>query len=359
MSDNSIGERLKITVFGQSHAPAIGVVMEGYPSGRKIDWAQVEAFMRRRAPGENAWSTPRRETDTPRILSGLNEKGETCGAPICAVIENQDSRSRDYSSLLHFPRPGHADFAALLKYGESWDARGGGQFSGRLTAPICFAGALCLQFLRERGVMISAHIARIGGIEDDRPDCLRPALPLYAPGQFPVINQGKGEAMKAEIEAARQAEDSVGGAVRCVAAGLPGGLGGPLFGGLEGRLSLGLFGIPAVKAVEFGDGLAAACSRGSQNNDAFCTEDGAVRTRTNHQGGILGGITTGMPLHFTVYFKPTPSIGRAQTSVRLPQGGEEEMRITGRHDPCVVPRAVPVVEAMTAVILTDMLLAGA
>ncbi|MBQ2978443.1 MAG: chorismate synthase [Clostridia bacterium] len=359
MSDNSIGEKLKVTVFGQSHAPGIGAVIEGYPSGRQIDWDQVSAFMARRAPGQNAWSTTRKEADVPQILSGLNEKGETCGAPICALIENQNTRSKDYSSLLHTPRPGHADYAAHLKYGESWDVRGGGQFSGRLTAPICFAGALCMQLLKEKGIEISAHIARIGSIQDDRPDCLDPAMPLYPADRFPVINPEKGEAMKAEIEAARQKGDSVGGAIRCVVTGVPGGLGGPMFGGLEGRLSLGLFGIPAVKAVEFGDGLAAASGHGSEFNDSFCAEDGKIGTRTNHQGGIQGGISNGMPLHFTVYFKPTPSIACAQRSVYLPTGEEKELIIQGRHDPCVVPRAVPVVEAMAAMILTDMILQGA
>lgn len=359
MPDNVIGNRLRVTVFGQSHAPGIGAVVEGYPSGKAIDWDQVNAFMARRAPGQNAWSTTRKETDAPEILSGLNEQGLTCGAPICALIRNQNMRSKDYSSLKVTPRPGHADFAAYLKWGDAWDVRGGGPFSGRMTAPICFAGALCLQYLKEMGVEIFAHIAHIGGVEDDIPDLVHPQWPLYSEGAFPVLNAEQGEKMRAEIENARLAGDSIGGAVRCLITGLPGGLGGPLFAGLEGKLAAGLFGIPAVKGVEFGAGFAASASKGSENNDAFCLESGVIRTKTNHHGGILGGITTGMPLYFTVAFKPTPSIAQPQQSVNLETMEETELTIHGRHDPCVVPRAVPVVEAMAAIILMDEILQGA
>ncbi|MBE5783474.1 MAG: chorismate synthase [Clostridiales bacterium] len=359
MPGNVIGEKLKVTVFGQSHAPGIGAVVEGYPAGRRIDWDQVAAFMGRRAPGKNAWSTTRKEGDQPEVLSGLNDQGLTCGSPICAVIRNENQRSKDYSSLKNTPRPGHADFAAYLKWGEDWDVRGGGPFSGRMTAPICFAGALCLQYLKEIGIEISAHIARIGSIADESPDLLNPPMPLYEDTDFPVISGKQGEAMKAEIESARQAGDSIGGAVRCVVTGLPGGLGGPLFAGLEGKLAMGLFGIPAVKGVEFGAGFRAASARGSENNDAFCLENGKIRTASNCHGGILGGISTGMPLYFTVAFKPTPSIAMPQQTVNLETLEETELIINGRHDPCVVPRAVPVVEAVTAIILMDEILQGA
>lgn len=359
MPGNVIGEKLKVTVFGQSHAPGIGAVVEGFPAGVEIDWEALYAFMGRRAPGKNAWSTARKEGDHPEVLSGLNDQGLTCGAPICAVIRNVNQRSKDYSSLQVTPRPGHADYAAYLKWGKDWDVRGGGPFSGRMTAPLCFAGALCLQYLKGIGVEIAAHVASIGDVEDQLPDLKNPSLPFYGTDDFPAIDPEAGEKMKAAIESARQAGDSIGGAVRCVVKGLPGGLGGPLFAGLEGKLAMGLFGIPAVKGVEFGAGFAASSSKGSENNDAFCVEDGMIRTRTNRHGGILGGISTGMPLYFTVAFKPTPSISLPQQTVNLNTMEEEELSVNGRHDPCVVPRAVPVVEAVAAIILMDEILQGA
>lgn len=354
MRDNSIGDKLCVTVFGQSHGPAIGCVIEGYPAGKTLDWDEITAFMARRAPGKNAWSTPRAEADRPEIISGLNADGSTCGAPITALIHNTNTHSGDYEALKATPRPGHADYTAQVKYGGSWDGRGGGQFSGRLTAPLCFAGALCLPLLREKGVTVAAHIARIGPVHDALPDTLRPSLPLYTPGAFPVIDPERGEAMRREIENARQAADSVDGEVRCLVCGLPAGLGAPLFGGLEGALSRALFGIPAVKGVQFGD----TQTRGSQNNDPFILEEGRVRTAANHAGGVLGGITNGMPLFFSVSFKPTPSIALPQRSVNLNAMEEVSLTVQGRHDPCVVPRAVPVVEAVAAIVLTDLLLQG-
>ena len=355
MSDFSIGEKFKVTLFGQSHGPAIGCVMEGFPAGQKIDGDFVAAFMARRAPGQNAWSTPRKEADQPEILSGLNADGLTCGAPITAVIRNSNTRSGDYEALKDVPRPGHADYTARVKYGDAWDGRGGGQFSARLTAPLCFAGALAKLYLEEKGIHMAAHIARIGRIEDAKPDAVNPQLPFYASGAFPVISPEQGEAMRQEIEAARSKGDSVGGAVECFITGLPAGLGGPYFGGLEGKLSQALFGIPAVKGLRFGD----TQNFGSENNDAFCVQDGAVRTATNHCGGILGGITNGMPVYFTVDFKPTPSIALPQRSVSLKTMKETEFTVQGRHDPCVVPRAVPVVGAAAAIILLDLIVQGA
>ncbi|MBR3741565.1 MAG: chorismate synthase [Clostridia bacterium] len=355
MADFTIGDKLKVTLFGQSHGPAIGCVIDGFPVGKRIDWDAVNAFMARRAPGQNAWSTLRKEADAPEVLSGLNVDGLTCGAPIAAVIRNTNQHSGDYPDLLNVPRPGHADYAAGVKYGPAWDFRGGGQFSGRLTAPLCFAGALCLQWLVERNIQIAAHIARVGSIWDAVPDTVKPVFPLYETGAFPVIDPEKGKAMQKEIEQAKQAGDSVDGAVRCIVTGFPAGVGGPYFGGLEGKLSYALFGIPAVKGVQFGD----TQPHGSENNDAFCMENGAVSTVTNHCAGILGGISNGMPLHFTLSFKPTPSIAKAQQTVDLKEKKETALAIRGRHDPCVVPRAVPVVEAVTAIILTDLLLQGA
>lgn len=354
MPDFSIGERFKVTLFGQSHGPSVGCVMEGFPAGVAPDWDRISAFMARRAPGQDAWSTPRKEADQPEILSGLNENGQTCGAPITAVIRNGNTHSKDYEALRSTPRPGHADYTAYCKYGDAWDGRGGGQFSARLTAPLCFAGALAKQVLDEKGIAIAAHISRVGTVEDASPDPVNPAFPFYAPGAFPVIDAEKGEAMKAEIETARQRGDSVDGAVECFVTGLPAGLGGPYFGGLEGKLAQALFGIPALKGVQFGD----TRHLGSENNDAFCVENGAVRTTTNHCGGILGGITTGMPVYFTVSFKPTPSISLPQQSVNLRTMAETTLTVQGRHDPCVVPRAVPVVEAAAAIVLLDMILQG-
>ena len=352
MADFSIGDKLRVTLFGQSHGPAVGCVVDGFPAGQAIDWDAVNAFLARRAPGQNAWSTQRKESDAPEILSGLNEAGETCGAPIAALIRNADQHSRDYPDLHAVPRPGHADWAADCKYGDAWDHRGGGQFSGRLTAPLCFAGALCLQWLEKKGIRISAHIARVGPVRDAVPDAVRPVLPLYAPGAFPVIDPDRGEAMKAEIEAARQGENSVDGEVRCLVTGFPAGVGGPYFGGLEGRLSQALFGIPAVKGLCFGDPQ----MYGSENNDPYRMENGAPAAASNHSGGILGGISTGMPLIFTVSFKPTPSLARPQQTVHLKEGQNTVLALKGRHDPCVVPRAVPVVEAAAAVVLADLLL---
>ena len=355
MADFTIGDKLKITLFGQSHGPAIGCVIDGFPAGKRIDWDAVSVFMARRAPGQNAWSTPRKEADAPEILSGLGADGLTCGAPLAAVIRNTNQHSGDYPDLLNVPRPGHADYTAGIKYGPAWDYRGGGQFSGRLTAPLCFAGALCLQWLQEKNIRVAAHIARIGKVCDEVPDTAHPSFPLYEAGAFPVIDPEKGRAMQDEIEAAKAAGDSVDGAVRCVVAGFPAGVGGPYFGGLEGKMAQALFGIPAVKGVQFGD----TQPHGSENNDAFRIENGAVSTLTNHCGGILGGISGGMPLHFTVSFKPTPSIAKPQQTVDLRAMKETEMNLRGRHDPCVVPRAVPVVEAVAAIILTDLLLQGA
>ena len=358
MWDNSLGEALHVTLFGQSHAPAVGCVIEGYPAGRTIDWDMVSAFMAKRAPGQNAWSTPRKEDDAPEILSGLNEQGKTCGAPITALIRNSNVKSKDYEALRQTPRPGHADFAAWKKWGDAWDIRGGGQFSARLTAPLCFAGALAMQYLRDRGIQVGAHIARIGSVQDAEPDLLSPALPFFAPGAFPAIDPEKGEQMKKEIEAARLSQDSVGGEIRCFLLNLPAGLGGPLFAGLEGRFAQALFGIPAVKGVSFGAGFDAARMRGSENNDPYRMIGGKPVPASNRHGGILGGISTGAPLYFTVAFKPTPSIAQPQQTVNLTSFEDATLAVQGRHDPCVVPRAVPVVEAVAALVAADLLLQG-
>lgn len=355
---NTTGHKLRVTVFGQSHAQAIGCVVDGLPAGFRPDMDRLAAFMARRAPGRTAWSTPRQEADTPEILSGLVE-GETCGAPVCAVIYNGDQRSKDYGNLRRTPRPSHADYTAWVKYGESYDIRGGGQFSGRLTAPLCFAGALALQLLEKRGITIAAHIGQIGSVYDQPPDFAqvrREKLEALLARPFPVFSEDAGMAMRQEIEKARMDVDSVGGVIRCFALGLPAGIGEPMFEGVENRLAAALFGIPAVRGVSFGDGFAAAGMRGSQHNDPFVIEENTVRTRTNHAGGVLGGITTGMPLVVNVAIKPTASIGREQDTVDLKEMANTTVVVHGRHDPCIVPRATPVVEAVTALTLLDMLL---
>ena len=356
---SEFGHLLKISVFGQSHGKAIGVVVDGLPAGEAIDLAELQAFLDRRKPGKNRLSTARKESDAPTFLSGL-ENGKTCGAPLCAVIENGDQHSSDYAGLTDTPRPGHADYTAAIKWGGQADMRGGGHFSGRLTAPLCIAGGIAKQILARRGIHVGAHLSEAAGIADE-PFPLHPTAELFqeiAAKDFPVLSEGAGERMQQAILAAREALDSVGGIVECAAIGLPAGLGDPMFDGVENRLAAALFGIPAVKGVEFGAGFAAARSRGSENNDAFSVADGAVVTETNHAGGILGGITNGMPLVLRTALKPTPSIAREQKTVRLSQMEETTLAIRGRHDPCIAHRAVPVVEAVTAAVLLDLLLEG-
>lgn len=356
---SEFGHLLKISVFGQSHGKAIGVVVDGLPAGEAIDLDELQAFLDRRKPGKNRLSTARKESDAPTFLSGL-ENGKTCGAPLCAVMENGDQHSGDYAGLTDTPRPGHADYTAAVKWGGQADMRGGGHFSGRLTAPLCIAGGIAKQILARRGIHVGAHLSEVAGIADD-PFPLHPTAELFeklAAKDFPVLDDGAGERMQQAILAAREELDSVGGIVECAAIGLPAGLGDPMFDGVENRLAVALFGIPAVKGVEFGAGFAAARSRGSENNDAFSVQNGAVVTDTNHAGGILGGITNGMPILLRTAMKPTPSIARAQKTVRLSQMEEIPLEIRGRHDPCIAHRAVPVVEAVTAAVLLDLLLEG-
>lgn len=356
---SEFGHLLKISVFGQSHGKAIGVVVDGLPAGEAIDLDELQAFLDRRKPGKNRLSTARKESDAPTFLSGL-ENGKTCGAPLCAVMENGDQHSGDYAGLTDTPRPGHADYTAAVKWGGQADMRGGGHFSGRLTAPLCIAGGIAKQILARRGIHVGAHLSEVAGISD-MPLPLHPTAELFeklAAKDFPVLDDGAGERMQQAILAAREELDSVGGIVECAAIGLPAGLGDPMFDGVENRLAAALFGIPAVKGVEFGAGFAAARSRGSENNDAFSVQNGAVVTDTNHAGGILGGITNGMPILLRTAMKPTPSIARAQKTVRLSQMEEIPLEIRGRHDPCIAHRAVPVVEAVTAAVLLDLLLEG-
>ena len=352
---STYGENLKLSIFGQSHGAAIGMTLDGIPAGLPVDPDKLQVFLNRRAPGQNDWSTPRREEDQPEFVAGIVD-GFTCGAPIAAVIYNKNTRSGDYANLKDCPRPGHADYTAQIKYGGFQDAAGGGHFSGRLTAPLCIAGGLCKQWLEEMGISIGARIVSIGGVADmEGFDPLNPQLDAVRP-DFPVLTESAGQKMRETIAAARAEGDSVGGIIECAVTGVPAGIGEPMFGGVESRLAQILYGIPAVKSVEFGAGQAVGSMPGSQCNDAYTMEDGVVRTVTNHAGGILGGITSGMPVLFRCAIKPTPSISRPQQSISLSGVEEQELIVKGRHDPCIVPRAVPVVEAAAAIALYDLIL---
>lgn len=354
---STYGENLKLSIFGQSHGAGIGMTLDGIPAGLPVDTDKLQEFLNRRAPGQNDYSTPRREEDRPEFLAGLLD-GHTCGAPITALIRNTNTKSKDYSNLYDCPRPGHADYTAQIKYGGNQDVAGGGHFSGRLTAPLCIAGGMCKQWLEAMGIRIGAHLAMVGGICDG-PEMIDPIAPdLDAIGKdFPVINSQAGQKMRDAIADARAAGDSVGGVIECIVTGLPAGLGDPMFGGMESRIAQIVYGIPAIKGVDFGAGFSAAYLRGSQNNDAYCIRNGKVATQTNHAGGILGGITTGMPLIFQAAVKPTPSISLPQQSISLSRMEEVSLEIKGRHDPCIAPRAVPVVEAAAAIAIFDAVLA--
>jgi len=354
---SEFGNHLRISIFGQSHGAAIGVVADGLPAGESVNMDELARFMARRRPGKDSFSTPRQEADMPAFLSGLQDN-VTCGAPLCAVIENRDQHSADYTSLADTPRPGHADYTAWVKWGGKADMRGGGHFSGRLTAPLCVIGGIAKQILARRGVYVGAHLLSVEK-ESDVPFPSWPMSALFedvAAKSFPVLDDACGQRMRGAILSAAQAGDSVGGVVECAAIGLPAGLGDPIFDGMESRLAAVLFGIPAMKGLEFGAGFESAKLRGSVNNDPFCIRNGRIETTRNRCGGILGGITNGMPLTLRAAFKPTPSIARPQQTVRLSRMVETELVVSGRHDPCIAHRAVPVVEAAVATVLLDILL---
>lgn len=357
---STYGNAIKLSIFGQSHSAAIGCAIDGLPAGIDIDLDALQDFMARRAPGSADTSTPRKEADAVEILAGITD-GHTNGAPVAAVICNTNTRSGDYAELRRVPRPGHADFPARVKYANCHDVAGGGHFSGRLTAPLCIAGGIAKQALSQLGVHIVAHIAALGpqGVVDERLDPL-----TFSPQQrtaildhsLPCISEHAAREMREAILAARADADSIGGVIECAAYGMPAGIGDPMFDGIENRIARIAFGIPAVKGVDFGAGFAAAYLTGSENNDSYRIEHGEVRPQTNHAGGILGGITTGMPIVWQMAVKPTPSIGREQQSVDMDAGSDATLVVRGRHDPCIVPRAVPVAEAACALALLDALL---
>ncbi len=351
---STYGENLKLSIFGQSHGAAIGMTLDGVPAGFSVDFDALQAFLDRRAPGQDDWSTPRKEADQAEFLSGIVD-GYTCGAPIAAVIRNSNTRSGDYEKLRDCPRPGHADFTAEVKYGGFQDVAGGGHFSGRLTAPLCIAGGLCKQWLEETGIRIGAHIVRVGTESAEGFDPLQPQLDQVGTF-FPTLTADAAERFQSVIANAKNDGDSVGGMIQCAITGLPIGMGEPMFGGVESRIAQIIYGVPAVKSICFGDEPSSYL--GSRYNDGFIIENDDIVTATNHCGGILGGITNGMPVLFNVSFKPTPSIAKPQKTVSLSRLEETELQVTGRHDPCIVPRAVPVVEAAAAIAVMDMLLSN-
>ena len=352
------GDKIRISVFGESHGKAIGVVIDSLPPGENIDLDLVFEQMQRRAPGkDSSISTQRKESDQPVILSGMIGN-TTTGAPLCAMIENTNTVSKDYSQLKENPRPGHSDYPAYVKYNGFNDIRGGGHFSGRLTAPIVFAGSIIRQILEKKGIKIAAHISKIGNICDDRFN------PVYTDDEtinrlnissFALLDETKEEAMRKEIENAKKDSDSIGGMIECMIKGLPCGIGGPMFDSIESMISKAVFSIPAVKGIEFGKGFDLSEMRGSQSNDEYFIENGNIKTKTNNCGGILGGISNGMPIVFNTVIKPTPSISKTQNTVNLVTNENTSINIQGRHDPCIVPRAVPAIEAITAVAVINML----
>lgn len=358
MSSN-FGHNIKISIFGQSHSEAIGVCIDGLPPAEEIDLNEVISFMSRRAPGKNQFSTQRREADLPEILSGL-KNGKTCGAPLCAIIKNSNTRSGDYNNLIDIPRPSHADYPAHVKYKGANDIAGGGHFSGRLTAPLCFAGAIAKQILAKKGITIGAHISEIAGICDDPFDSVnisKDTLLHVISKDFPVVCDENGEKMKKAILDAKENSDSVGGIIECAVLGVPVGIGDPMFDGVENKIASIVFGIPAVRGIEFGAGFNAAKMRGSEHNDAYYYDkNNSIKTKTNNHGGVLGGITTGMPIIFRTAFKPTPSIAKEQDSISINKKENTKLEIHGRHDPCIVQRAVPCIEAATAVAILDMMI---
>lgn len=354
----SYGKNIKIEVFGGSHDSEIGITAKNIPAGITFDMDKLRAFMQRRAPGQSKLTTSRKESDTPVLMSGF-DGSTTNGEKIRIIIRNENSRSSDYSSLSSKPRPSHADYPAMVKSGGKADLRGGGHFSGRLTAPICALGGILKEELEKRGIFIGAHIESIGSALDYRFDPIkvnRSDFEDILSHSLPVLDEKAGERMAQVIDGARMQQDSVGGVIECAAVGIPVGVGEHIFFGMESRISSAVFSVPAVKGIEFGAGFASTDMYGSENNDTFYYDGDTVRTRSNNCGGILGGMTDGMPLIFRCAIKPTPSIGLEQDTIDLSTKQNTRIAIEGRHDPCIVPRAVPVIEAMCAIAVFDALL---
>ena len=354
---STFGQNIKLSVFGESHGEAIGCVIDGLPAGFRLDMEAIHLQMRRRAPGSDPTATPRREKDEPIILSGVLD-GCTTGAPLAMMIQNTNTKSGDYANLRRVPRPSHSDYPAFVKYGGFNDIRGGGHFSGRLTAPVVFAGAVARQLLAARGVQIGAHIRRIGAVCDkdfDLNDVPPALLKRLSESHFALIDPAREPAMRAEVERYRMEQNSIGGEVACAVTGLPVGVGSNMFDTVESKLSAALFAVPAVKGVQFGLGFGFAAENAQHVNDAYTVQDGQVRLLSNNNGGVLGGMTTGAPVVFSAAIKPTSSISAPQQSVDLDTMTPTELVVHGRHDPCIVPRAVSVIEAVTAFALLDLM----
>ena len=351
-----MGTNIELSIFGESHGQAIGIVMGNLPAGIPLDMADIKHQMKRRAPGQNIMSTPRKEKDEVHIMSGLMNN-VTTGAPLCAMIYNSDQHSKDYSLLQECMRPGHSDYPAYIKYKGFNDVRGGGHFSGRITAPIVFAGSVAKQILKQKGIVIGAHIQSIKDVYDDSfgVDISSQDIEKMLQQQYPTLNPNVFEKMQATIEEARMHQDSVGGMIECAILNVPAGLGNPFFDSIESHLSPLLFSIPAVKSVSFGLGEKITELYGHEANDCYYYADEKVKTKTNHNGGITGGISNGMPIIFKVGIKPTPSISQVQQTINVKTKENTELEITGRHDPCIVPRAVVVVESMAALGILDMI----
>ena len=351
------GNNIKLSIFGESHGNAIGINIDNLPPGFPLDMEEIMREMRRRAPGKNNLSTARKESDVPEILSGYFE-GKTTGTPLCAIIRNSDNKSKDYSKIKDVMRPGHGDYPGFVKYKGFNDYRGGGHFSGRITAPLVFAGAICKQILRKSGIEIVAHIKSIGDMEDKSfLDCDLDKLFINSLKyeEFPLIKKNLEEKMKNEILSARKEGDSVGGIIECMVLGIKAGIGSPFFDSVESTLAHLIFSVPAVKGVEFGMGFDISKMKGSKSNDEYYLKEGKVKTKTNNNGGISGGITNGMPIIFRVAIKPTPSVYKEQNSINISTMEETTLQIEGRHDPCIVQRAVPVIEGVSAVGILDLI----
>ena len=354
----TLGRWVRTEVSGASHSDRIEVTVSGLPEGETIDMDEIRAFLKRRQGGNASYTTARKEADEPFIKSGIRDEGGTAvltGEPLVAYFVNSNAKSSDYKKMRTIPRPSHADYVAYVKYKGRLDMAGGGFFSGRMTLPMCFAGAVCMQILKKRGIDIRAHILSVGDVEDEKFDPVKSDMEAYADHVLPVLSQKAGDEMIALMESVSREGDSVGGKIECKVTGLGAGLGDPIYDSLESAISYGIFGIPAIKGIEFGEGFNVCRDRGSSSNDGFCIRDGKVSCITNNSGGIQGGITNGMPVMFSVAVKPTPSIYKKQRSVDLETMKECELTIEGRHDSCIVPRVVPCVEAMTALVLTDVM----